>query len=122
MSISKERFGRLSEELLFQSETDAPITYYELPPEKSQQWPPVEGGHFLRLIGAAPSTPVENLAPEKFFRDLLRGNERYQDQVAEFHKYLTEELNDLEGFRVGHIQIKIFVLGRDDSGKVAGLQ
>src|ERR1700741_2581087 len=114
MSISKERFGELTEDLLFQSETDAPITYYELSAEKSQQWPPSEGGQFLRLIGAAPSTPVEKLAPEKFFKDLLPGNEDFKDQVAEFSKYMTEELSDLEGFRVGHIQIKIFVLGKDD--------
>jgi hypothetical protein len=67
-------------------------------------------------------TPVEKLAPEKFFKDLLPGNEEFKDQVAAFSKYLTEELSDLDGFRVGHIQIKIFVLGKDDLGKVAGLQ
>jgi hypothetical protein len=122
MSISRERFGQLSEGLLFQSETDAPITIYELPPEKSKQWPPSTGGQFLQLIGEAESTPVEKLSPEKFFRDLLPGNEDHQGQVAEFRKYLTEELKDLEGFRVGAIQIKIFVLGKDDSGKVVGLQ
>src|SRR5215475_11078877 len=122
MSISRERFGQLSEELLFQSETDAPITYYELSLEKSQQWPPSTGGQFLQLIGEASSTPVEKLAPEKFFKDLLPGNEDHQDQVTAFRKYLTEELKHLEGFRVGAIQIKIFVLGKDDSGKVVGLQ
>jgi hypothetical protein len=32
------------------------------------------------------------------------------------------ELGDLEGFRVGEVQIKIFLLGISDSGRVVGLQ
>jgi hypothetical protein len=65
---------------------------------------------------------VEKLAPEKFFRDLRPGNEDREDQVAALQKAMTEELRNLEGFRVGEIQINIFVLGKDDSGRVVGLQ
>jgi len=104
------------------SETDAPLTYYELSPDKSQEWPPSTGGQFLQLIGEDPEAPVEKLGPEKFFRDLRPGNEDREDQVAALQKAMTEELKNLEGFRVGEIQIKIFVLGTDDSDKVAGLR
>jgi hypothetical protein len=120
--MSKERFDQLSEGVLFMSETDAPLTYYELSPEKSQQWPPSTGVQFLQMIGEDPTTHVEELAPEKFFRDLRPGNEDREDQVAALQKAMTGELRNLEGFRVGEIQIQIFVLGIDDSGKVAGLQ
>ena len=122
MGMNKERFDRLAEGLLFMSETDAPLTYYELSPEKSQQWPPSTGGQFLQLIGEDQATHVEKLAPEKFFRDLRPGNEDREDQVAALQKAMTGELRNLEGFRVGDIQINIFVLGTDDSGKVVGLQ
>ena len=121
MSMNKEQFNQLSEGLLYMSETDAPLTYYELIPEKSQQWPPSTAGQFLQLIGEDPAAPVEKLAPEKFFRDLLPGNEDHEDQVAALRKAMTEELKNLEGFRVGEIQIKICVLGKGDSG-VCGLQ
>jgi hypothetical protein len=83
---------------------------------------PSTGGQFLQLIGEDPATHVEKLAPEKFFRDLRPGNEDREDQVAALQKAMTEELRNLEGFRVGEIQIKIFVLGKDDSGSVVGLQ
>jgi len=106
----------------FMSETDAPLTYYELDPERSRQWPPSTGGQFLQLIGEDQATHVEKLAPEKFFRDLRPGNEDREDQVAALQKAMTGELRNLEGFRVGDIQINIFVLGTDDSGKVVGLQ
>jgi len=122
MSMDKERFDQLSEGLFFMSETDAPLIYYELDPERSKQWPPSTGGQFLQLIGEDPEAPVEKLAPEKFFRDLRPGNEDREDQVAALQKAMTGELRNLEGFRVGEIQIKIFVLGKDNSGRVLGLQ
>jgi hypothetical protein len=122
MSMTKERFNQFAEGLLFMSETDAELAYYELDPEKLKQWPPSTGGQFLQLIGEDPATQVEKLAPEKFFRDLLPGNEDREDQVAALQKAMTGELRNLEGFRVGEIQINIFVLGTDDSGKVAGLR
>jgi len=122
MSMSKERFDQLSEGLLFMSETDAPLTYFELAPEKSQHWPPSTAAQFLQLIKEDPATHVEKLAPGKFFRDLQPGNEDREDQMAGLQKAMTGELQNLEGFRVGEIQIQIFVLGTDDSGKVAGLR
>ena len=122
MSMNKEQFDRLAEGLLFQSETDAPLTYYELDPAASRNWPPVEGGQFSSLIGEDPGTKVEKLAPEKFFRDLRPGNEDREDQVAALQKTMTGELRNLEGFRIGEIEISIFVLGQDDSGKVTGLR
>src|SRR5215813_6914448 len=122
MSMNKERFDQLSEGLLFMSETDAPLEYFELSPDKSKQWPPSTGGQFLSLIGEDQATPVGDLAPEKFFRDLRPGNEDREDQVVALQKAMTGELRNLEGFRVGQIQIKIFVLGTDGSGKVVGLR
>jgi Nuclease A inhibitor-like protein len=121
MSMSKEQFDRLSEELLYMSETDSPLIYYELA-ERPQEWPPSTAGQFLQLIGEDPAAHVEGLEPEKFFRDLRPGNEDREDQVAALRRAMTEELKNLEGFRVGEIQIKIFVLGIDDSGNVCGLQ
>jgi hypothetical protein len=122
MSMNKERFNQLAENLLFMSETDAPLEYFELSPDKSKQWPPSTGGQFLSLIGEDAGTHVETLGPEKFFKGLRQGNEDSEDQVAALQKAMTGELRNLEGFRVGEIQIKIFVLGKDDSGRAVGLQ
>src|SRR5262245_39697003 len=122
MSMNKDRFDQMTEGLLFMSETNAPLTYYELDSEKSRQWPPSTSGQFLQLIKEDPATHVEKLAPEKFFKDLEPGNEDREDQVAALQNVITGELRNLEGFRVSEIQIKIFVLGKDDSGRVVGLQ
>jgi hypothetical protein len=122
MSMSKERFDQLAEDLLFMSETDSPLDYFELDLEQSKQWPPSRGGQFSSLIGEDPETKVEKFAPEKFFKDLRQGNEDSEDQVAALEKAMTEELQNLAGFRVGEIEIHIYVLGQDDSGQAVGLQ
>ena len=122
MSLNKERFDQLSEGLLFMSETDAPLTYYELDSAASRQWPPSTGVQFLRLIGEAPATHAEKLAPEKFFRDLRPGNEDREDQVAALQKAMSEELKNLEGFRVGEIQIKRFWCNFSREGRLSLFQ
>src|SRR5687767_4850784 len=118
MSMTKERFDELAEGLLFMSETDAPLDYFELDPAASKNWPPSTGGQFLSMIGEDPKTKVEELAPDKFFRDLRQGNEDSEQQVSALEKAMTEELRNHAGFRVGEIEIEIYMLGQDDSGKV----
>src|SRR5262245_7380899 len=113
MDMNREQFNQLSEGLLYISETDAPLTYMELSPERSQQWPPADGGLFLQMIGEDPATHVEKLSPDKFFRDLHPGNEDRADEVTALQKAMTEELKNLQGYRVGEIQISIFVFGQD---------
>jgi hypothetical protein len=81
---------------------------------------PISGG--LNLLERFLSRIELFLAPEKFFRDLRSGKEDREDQVAALQNVMTGELRDLEGFRVGEIQINIFVLGTDGSGKVVGLR
>jgi Nuclease A inhibitor-like protein len=66
-----------------------------------------------RTLGDALST--------KILQGSTARHEVREDQVAAL-RAMMEELKNLEGFRVGEIQIKIFVLGKNDSGRVAGLQ
>jgi hypothetical protein len=61
MSMEKVRFDQLTEVLLYMSETDAPLNYYELSSEKSRQWPPSTGGKCLSLVGEDPGTQVTSL-------------------------------------------------------------
>src|SRR5688572_27903276 len=122
MGLNRERFNQLTEGLLFMSETDAPLTYYALDSERSKQWPPSTAAQFLRLIGEDPAAHVEKLAPEKFFRDLLPGNEDRENTVQALLEFSSQELRNLEGFRIGESQIQIHVRGTDDSGNAAGVR
>jgi len=67
--------------------------------------------------GARRTLPVGFVNP-----DLQSGIEGREDQVASLQKTMTGELRHLEGFRVGEIQINIFVLEQGDSREVDGLR
>jgi len=95
MSMEKGRLDQLTEVLLYMSETDAPLNYYELSSEKSRQWPPSTSGEFLSPVGEDPGTHVEEFAPEKFFEWLRQGNEDREAQVAALEKAMTGELRNL---------------------------
>jgi Nuclease A inhibitor-like protein len=119
--VNKPEFEQLVEGLLFMSETDAPLTYYEIAGEAAQHWPPATAVQFLELVGEDQNKLVQPIDPEEFFRKLRPGNEERADQIEALRKAILEELENVRCYRVGEIRIDIYVLGRDDS-KVCGLQ
>ena len=62
--MDKATFDRLAEGLLFMSETDAPLTYYELAGEAARHWPPATAVQFVELIGEEQNRLVESIAPK----------------------------------------------------------
>jgi len=120
--MDKHKLEELTDGLLYLSETDAPLTYSELDKKAVRQWPPASATQFLALLGEETETPAQEITPEKFFKTLRESNEGSEDQVKTLRKALTEELEDLKGYRVGEIEVEIYMLGKDHSGKVCGLQ
>jgi|SRR5262245_43093316 len=120
--MNRDEVEKLTEGLLYMSETDAPLKYFELDEEAARQWPPATAAQLLELIGEEPKTPVQEIPPEKFFEMLLGGNEEREDQVRALRKAFTDNMDEVRLYRVGEIEIDIYLLGKDGSGKVCGLQ
>jgi hypothetical protein len=120
--MNKYEVEKLAEGLLYMSETDAPLKYFELDEEAARQWPPRTATQFLEMIGEEPDTPLRESPPEKFFEELLGGNEEREDQVKALRKAFVDNLENLRLYRAGEIEIEIYMLGKDGSGKVCGLQ
>lgn len=102
------------------SETDAPLIYHEIAGEAAQHWPFNTDVQFLELIEERDKR-IEPLHPEEFFNQLQAGNEEKSDQIAALRKAIFEELEDVKCYRVGEIQIDIYLLGRAKD-KVCGLR
>ncbi|HWQ36031.1 MAG TPA: nuclease A inhibitor family protein [Blastocatellia bacterium] len=119
--MTRDEFDSLADGLLLMSESDAPLTYFELPEVKVGEWPPATSAQFLKLIGETQDTPVREIAAEKFFAALAQGNEDLQAQVKKLQQAFAR-LKDLKCYRVGEIEIEIYLLGRDAAGKICGLQ
>ena len=120
--MNKSELEELTDGLLFMSESDEELEYVELNKERSQLWPPKTADLFLKLIDKQPETPVEEVAIEQFFEELIPGNEDREDQVRALHEAFTTELVNVRCYRVGEIEIEIYLIGQDASGRALGLQ
>jgi hypothetical protein len=120
--MNKYEVEKLTEGLLYMSETDAPLKYFELDEEAARRWPPRTAAQFLEMIGEEPNTPLREGSPEKFFEELSGGNEEREDQVTALRKAFLDNLENLRLYRAGEIEIEVYMLGKDGSGKVCGLQ
>lgn len=113
---------KATEGLMFMSESDYPFEIVRLEGEPDQQR--------LRELGAAAAdAPVETRSLEEFFRaaasepEWKKGEElatarRFQSLV----RLLKENLSEARVYRVGEINIAVFILGKSAEGNWLGLQ
>jgi hypothetical protein len=110
-----DALARASSDLLYPSETDAPVTPYRW---GAAAEPSPEA--LLRAEGRAPGTPVERAPAEGFFAGLAEDEEA--DRWAALAALLARELSDLRVYRVGRADIDAFLLGRHPSGVWLGVR
>ena len=108
--------------LTFMSESDYPFEVFNWGDKEPTQ-------EFLRgLTGEAADAPVETKTAADFFR-VAASEAKYKsaDQLAEARKYqkllqlLEKNLKDLKVFRVGAVNLPVYVAGRSASGNWLGV-
>ncbi len=84
---------------------------------------------FLNQIGANENQQVEEREFEKFFERLIKVQDWYGDYEREtakkyeqLRKVMKENLRELKVFRIGRIEIDIYVVGLDSQGNVMGVK
>ncbi len=117
--------GRAAGGLLFMSEADYPLEPFRL--EGVGADGPADAG--LRELAGRPSDArVEVVTPEHFFRAAISEPDwKRGEKLAEARRFqnllriLKAELSDPRVFRVGEVDIAVYVLGRSPSGDWLGL-
>lgn len=115
---------KLSEDLYYISETDAPISPFVGSPAEC-----VTGEEILRQTKSAADTPVE----ERNFAEIFTRLTKIQDwhgveekatagKFVKLKEFLEKNLKDLKIFKLGKIQIKIYFVGLDSQGRLMGIQ
>lgn len=114
-----------TDRVLQRSETDAPYTYFQ---RDAWRTAPADAT-LLRALNLPASTPVERVSLDRVFNGML-GVDPPGD-LADAHRAarvgllvaaLRAQLTDITVYRVGTIQIRVFVLGRTRCGGIAGLE
>ena len=99
--MNRDEVEKLTDGLLYMSETDAPLKYFELDEEAARQWPPQAAAQFLEMIDEEPKTPLGEIPPEKFFEALSEGNEEREGQLKALRQAFMDNLENVRLYRIG---------------------
>ena len=110
--------------LLYTSESDSPfeIVHWKKPNAI------LSSADLLSFIGQSSGMPVENVGLGEFFHDLIQDQDWHsaddKKTVEQYRHLLTvlkEHLTDIRVFKVGEVEIDIYIVGRTADGDWAGI-
>jgi nuclease A inhibitor-like protein len=118
------RMRDLARGLTYVSESDFPIDVF-----LSEKASAVTVDDVIAMAGRKSSEVVEEISLSDFFEKLTTVHDWYgpkeKDRCERFRKlqeYLEQVLKDLHVFRIGKIQIDIYIVGLTGDGRLAGLK
>ena len=111
--------------LLYMSESDEPfdIVHWQ------SNGLPITFERLLQLIGKKPDTPIEVLSIDEFFQPLITEQDWYgNDEKVIVQRYchlqhlLRTYLMNVAVYRIGKIQVEIYIIGIDTNGDLVGIK
>jgi hypothetical protein len=101
------------EGLVFTSETDAPLEPFVW---NQKETPTPES--LAKAAGLEKGTPTETTDLAAFFRAVPKADKAKFNALT---KVLKEHLTDIQVYKVGEVDIKVYILGKTKDGGWAGL-
>ena len=124
------RLADAAEGLTYASESDRSFTPFFLPAERlaGAAWP-LSPERFAATIAVDPREPAEEADLDEFLARHIGRVDPADEQAVELRpRYerlaamLREALADLRVIRVGSVEVRCYLVGRDPDGNVAGLE
>ncbi len=122
----KEQINLLIADLLYPSESDEKIVYFEM------ELPTAENlslANFRMLNGIPSEVMIQEMELEKFFEPLIKIDDWFGDEEKKWaadslklKKMLSEKLKDIKILKVGEIQMDVYLFGKAEEGKWVGLK
>ena len=122
MPLSKQTVNPLLKDLTFPSESDRPVTYFELLTARGAQWPPPKFARLLEYLGRDTETLIENYKLTDFFKRLHQSNEGKAEQIKALRGALVNQLKKIRGYRVGQVTVEVYFFGVNARGRVCGIR
>ena len=119
-----ENVKKLTKDLYYISETDAEFSVFV--GEKTDS---VSKKEILRQIKNSPDAKVEEKDFNEFFARLTKIQDWFEKEeiedarrFGELEKLLRENLTDKKVFKIGEVQLEIYVVGLDEKSNLSGLK
>lgn len=120
-----EKLQQTSHSLLMVSESEYP---FEVVFWSGQAQEALTNQKILQLTNHAPETPIETVELDYFFRNCAEEKEWHDEiqkqEVQKFQllvKTLKDNLTDIKVYRLGMINIDVYIIGNTSSGNLAGV-
>ena len=122
MPTVEQTLTPLLKNLTFPSESDRPVTYFELLTAKREKWPPRKLARLAEYLGRDTETLVEKYKLTDFFNRLRESNEGKAEQIKALNTAVGNQLKRIRGYRVGQITVEVYFFGVNARGRVCGIR
>jgi hypothetical protein len=122
----KEQIISLSVDLLYPSESDEKIEYFEMELSTAEK---VSLANFRMFNGIRPEITIEEMDAEKFFAPLIKMEDWFGDDEKKWAKdslklkqLLMEHTKDTQVLKVGQVEVDVYLFGKAEECKWVGLK
>lgn len=120
MQSTQAKLESAASGLLMMSESDYPFTYF------SSSADTINDDLALQLAGKPAGTTIEVITLDYLFRNMANAESGSvsPEEAARFQNLagtLQQELTDLTVYRVGDVQVDVFITGKTPQGDIAGM-
>lgn len=122
----KEQINSLIPDLLYPSESDEKISYFEMELSTAEN---LSLANFRMFNGIRPEVIIQEIDFEVFFKPLIKiedwfgdNEKKWAEDSSKLKQILSEKLKDTRILTVGEIEIDVYLLGKAEENKWAGLK
>ena len=122
----KEQIENLSADLMYPSESDEKINYFEMEHSITEK---ISLADFRMYNGIKPETVITDISFDDFFKPLIKTEDWFGDDEKKWandslklKNLLADKAKDFQGFKVGVIEIDVFIFGKTEECKWVGLK
>jgi hypothetical protein len=122
----KDQINSLSADLLYPSESDEKIEYFEMELSTAEK---ISLANFRMFNGIRPEVEIQEMDFENFFVPLIKiedwfgdDEKKWVEDSLKLKQLLSEKGKDFQVYKVGAIEIDIYLFGKYEDCKWLGLK
>ncbi len=122
----KEQINTLSADLLYPSESDEKIEYFEMELSTAEK---LSIANFRMFNGIRPEVEIQEMDFEDFFKPLIKfedwfgdDEKKWAEDSLKLKNLLLEKAKDFQIYKVGAVEIDIYLFGKFEECRWVGLK
>ena len=122
----KDEIISLSSDLMYPSESDEKIEYFEMELSTDERLSLV---NFRMYNGIRPEIEIEEMDFEKFFAPLIKiedwfgdDEKKWANDSLKLKQLITDKLKDIKIYKVGKTEVEVYLFGKSEDCKWEGLK